>query len=143
LSRISGVPEKELEIESSDAPSETAYNEERRGAKNWPLIIGVSTVAVQAAVLADLDPVVRAPLVLWFCLFCTGMAWVRLLNIPGPLAEAVAAVALSIALSGLVSGATLYAGHWSPKGAMIILEAITFVGAALGLYLASRRPDRQ
>jgi hypothetical protein len=99
----------------------------------------MSAVAVEAARLANVDPVVRGPLVLWFCLVCTGMAWVRLLRIPDPLAEGVAAVAMSIALSGLVSGLTLYGGHWSPSGAMIALEVITLVGVVLDLYRARKQ----
>ena len=78
------------------------------GARRWdqiwaetrPWLIVVSTVAVELAWLVQADPVVRGPLVLWFSLGCTGMAWVRLLRIGEPLAEAVAAIALSVALSG-------------------------------------------
>jgi heme/copper-type cytochrome/quinol oxidase subunit 4 len=142
LSRISVFPEKEQEINSPDTHSEAVHGATQRKTENWALIIILSAVAVEVARLANVDPVVRGPLVLWFCLVCTGMAWVRLLNIPDPLAEGVAAVALSVALSGLVSGATLYAGHWSPSGAMIALEVLTLVGVVLGRYLAGRHTAR-
>ena len=91
----------------------------------------VSTVAVELAWLVQADPVVRGPLVLWFSLVCTGMAWVRLLRIGEPLAEAVAAIALSVALSGLTAAAFLFAGHWSPSWTLIVLEAITLAGVIL------------
>jgi hypothetical protein len=100
-------------------------------AENWPWIIVVSTVAVELAWLVQADPVVRGPLVLWFSLVCTGMAWVRLLRIGEPLAEAVAAIALSVALSGLTAAAFLFAGHWSPGWTLIVLEAITLAGVIL------------
>ncbi len=101
----------------------------------WPLIIIVSTVAVPITSLVNADPVVRAPLVLWFSLVCPGMAWVRLLHLGAPLVEAVTAVALSVALSGLTAAAFLYAGHWSPSWIMVALIAITVLGIALDIPL--------
>ena len=82
--------------------------------------------------MLQLAPVVRGPLVLWFSLVCTGMAWVRLLRIADPLAEIVTAIALSIALSGLTAAALLYAGHWSPSWTMVALETNTLAGVILG-----------
>jgi hypothetical protein len=105
-------------------------------AENWPRIIVVSTIAVEIASLVNVDPLVRGPLVLWFSLFCTGMAWVHLLRIREPLAEAVTAIALSVALSGLTAAAFLYAGLWSPSWTMVVLEAITLVGVMLSRVLA-------
>jgi hypothetical protein len=96
--------------------------------ENWPLILGVSTVAAEICTLAPVTPLVRGPIVLWFCLVCTGMAWVRILRVGDVAAEIVAALALSVALSGLTSAAFLYAGHWSPSGTMVALEAITVFG---------------
>ncbi len=101
-------------------------------AENWPGIIVASTLAVEIASILQLDPIVRGPLVLWYSLVCTGMAWVRLLRIPDPLAEAVTAVSLSVAMSGLIAAAFLYAGHWSPSWTMVALEAITLAGVILG-----------
>jgi hypothetical protein len=87
---------------------------------------------VEIATLVKLDPPIRGPLVLWFSLVCTGMAWVRLLRLDDALAEVVTAVALSVALSGLTAAAFLYAGHWSPEWSLIVLEAITLAGVLLG-----------
>jgi hypothetical protein len=100
-------------------------------AENWPLILAVSTVAAEICTVVPVTPFVRGPVVLWFALVCSGMAWVRVLRLADPLAEAVAATALSVALSGLVSAAFLYSGHWSPSGTMLTLEAITLAGVIL------------
>jgi hypothetical protein len=101
------------------------------------MIIIVSTIAVEATSLVSVEPAIRGPLVLWFCLVCTGMAWVRLLRIGDPVAEAVAAIALSIALSGIGAALFLYAGHWSPGWTLVALEAITLTAVALGRRLPS------
>lgn len=111
---------------------------DRIRAENWPGIIIASTLAVEIASMLHLDPIVRGPLVLWYALVCTGMAWVRLLRIPDPLAEAVTAISLSVALSGLTAAAFLYAGHWSPSWTMVALEAMTLVGVILGSRRAGR-----
>ena len=97
-------------------------------ADNWPWIIAVSTVAVAICTLVQADPVIRGPIVLWFSLVCTGMAWVRVIRISDPSAEAAAAVALSVALSGLAAAAFLYLGHWSPSWTLVVLQAITLAG---------------
>jgi hypothetical protein len=123
------------ETAPSDQPLTGARDWDRIRAENWPWVIAVSTVGVEIASLVQIDPLVRAPLVLWFCLVCTGLAWVRLLRIADPLPEAVASVALSVALSGLVAGAFLYAGRWSPSGTMLALEAMTLAAVVLDLRI--------
>jgi hypothetical protein len=115
----------------AEPDQEGARRWEQAWGDNWPWIIVVSTVAVEVAWLVQADPLVRGPLVLWFSLVCTGMAWVRLLRIGEPLAEVVAAIALSVALSGITAAAFLFAGHWSPGWTMIVLEAITLAGVIL------------
>jgi hypothetical protein len=96
------------------------------------LIITISIVAVQICTIVQAIPVaVRAPVVLWFSLLCSGMAWVRLLRIRDELAEAVAAIALSVALSGITAAVFLYAGHWSPSWTMVVLEAMALTAVIL------------
>jgi len=116
---------------SAEPHLESAQRWDRTWADAWPAIILASSVAVAIASLVEANPVVRAPLVLWFSLVCPGLAWVRLLHLGEPLVEAVAAIALSVALSGLTAGAFLYAGHWSPSWIMVALIAITVVGVAV------------
>ncbi len=119
------------ELTSPDAEIEGARSWDQLRAEIWPGIIIASILAVEIASLVKLDPLVRGPLVLWFSLVCTGMAWVRLLRIRDQVAEAVAAIALSVALSGLTAAAFLYAGRWSPDWTMVALQAITLVGVIL------------
>ncbi len=128
---VRSLSETGPEPASAEPDLESARRWDQIWAENWPWIIVVSTVAVELAWLVQADPVVRGPLVLWFSLVCTGMAWVRLLRIGEPLAEAVAAIALSVALSGLTAAAFLFAGHWSPGWTLIVLEAITLAGVIL------------
>jgi hypothetical protein len=104
----------------------------------WPRLILGSIVAVAIATLVPLPPVVRSSVVVWFCLFCTGMAWVRLLRLRSRLAEVVAALALSFAISGLVAAAFLYAGRWSPAGTMTTLQCLTACAVLVDLTLQQR-----
>jgi len=104
----------------------------------WAWILLSSTLAVELATLFDAPALVRGPLVLWFCLFCTGMAWVRLLRLEDRLAAAVAAVALSVAMSGLTATALLYSGHASANLTMLTLEAFTMIGVFLDVTLGRR-----
>jgi hypothetical protein len=107
-----------------------------RGRWLWPAIIGLSAVAVGLATLAGVQGPVRAGLALWFLLICPGLALVRLLRLDDTVFELTLGVALSLALDTLVAGGLLYAGAWSPAGALAVLIAISVAGALLQLALA-------
>lgn len=115
---------------SASAPPIALGTWDRIRGEAWPWLIVGSMIAVQVATLVRLDPRLRAPLVLWFCLLCTGMAWARLLRL-AVLPEMIIAISLSIALSGLASALFLYTGHWSPSGTMLVLQATTLAGIVL------------
>ena len=109
-------------------------------------VVLASTVAVIIVSVVGVPEAVRAPITVWFIAFCPGMAVVRLLGIDDAIAELMLAFALSFALAGLVPGAFLYLGAWSPGGTLAVLVAITVAGLALGPVPAtswqSRRGDR-
>lgn len=116
------------EPEPAASKSARPFRLDQIRANGWPSIIAVSTVAVAICTLVQADPLIRGPVVLWFSLVCTGMAWVRVIRITDPLAEAAAAIALSVALSGLAAAAFLYSGHWSPNWTLVVLQAVALAG---------------
>ena len=99
--------------------------------RHWPVILAVSAVAVQLLFTIESPSPLRVALVLWFLLFCPGMAVVRLLELEDVLARWVLALGLSLGLNGIVSGIALYAGLWSVEGMLSVLAGITLVGAGL------------
>jgi uncharacterized membrane protein len=127
-----------IEKRSPADPADSSGLEWRRA---WPAVILISTVAAGVASLLSLPPAVRAPLVLWFAAMCPGLALVRLLHFDDRLIEVVLAVALSIAVDGIVAAAFLYSGHWSPPAIMASLIAITI--CALGLEWILSSPGRR
>jgi uncharacterized membrane protein len=82
---------------------------------------------------------VRAVIVLWFLLFCPGMAFVQLLQMDKVLDEIVLAVALSLALDLLVAMALLYAGLWYPNLILMIMVVLSQVGVLCRVLLWTHR----
>ena len=102
-----------------------------RSALAWTIVSNAWAAAAALVVVLDADPLYRAPVLLTFVLVCPGLAIVRLLDIPDMLAQLSLAVGLSLALAVLVPAILLYAGAWSPLGALIILIAITELAGIL------------
>jgi hypothetical protein len=97
----------------------------------WPAsAVGWSTAA-GLAVFLSATPSVRAPIIVAFLLVCPGLALTRLLRLGDLAVELTLAVALSIALDGLVAGSLLYAGEWSPRIGFTVLLAVAVVAAAI------------
>jgi uncharacterized membrane protein len=101
----------------------------------WPLIIVISAVGLGFAVIADVGSPVRPALSFWFLFVCPGMAYVRLLQLNELWLELTLAVSLSIALNVAVSLLMLYTNMWTPRGALVILIALSIVGAVLQLIV--------
>ena len=101
----------------------------------WPLVMVASALALALVMLLGADGAVRGVLALWFFLTCPGMAVVGLLDIEDPLAEALLAIALSIAVGMLVALAMVLAHAWSPDAATGVLATFTVVAA----YVQVRR----
>lgn len=96
-----------------------------------PVILVISATLVVVLTLGDISTPLRAPAAFWFLLVGPGMAFVPFLRLREWLAEALLAIALSIALDALVAGTMLYAGIWSPTLALVVLVEVTFAGAVL------------
>lgn len=105
----------------------------------WPVASAGLAVAVLAVVIADLDSAVRPALVLPFVLLAPGMAVIRPLRIPDPAAVLMFAVALSLALAGLVAGTMVYTGTWSPVGGLVGLTLFTLAANVADVVVSIRR----
>lgn len=101
----------------------------------WPLLILLSILSVAIVTFVLPRPATTLTyttlITVWFVLICPGMAFVRLLGLTHWLEEWVLAVALSLALSTLVPEVMLYTRLWSPNLSLLVLMALSAVGAGL------------
>jgi heme A synthase len=81
----------------------------------WPAAIAALGLALIALMRTDAYPALRLPAAIGFLLVCPGMALVRLLRIHSPLLEWMLALAVSIALDGLVGSIFIYSETWAPE----------------------------
>jgi len=118
-----------------------------RSAFVWPAAIALSSGAILGLFLSGFGGPLQLAVALWFLFVCPGMALVRLLHLDQPLAEWMAAVALSIALGGIIASVLVYTQNWSPPMALESLVAIAIVGAVAdalsSAFSGSRRPSRR
>jgi uncharacterized membrane protein len=110
-----------------------------RASQLWPVASAGLALAVLAVVVAELDSPLRPALVLPFLLLAPGMAVVRLLRIPDSAAVLMLAVALSLALAGLVAGTMVYTGTWSPVGGFVGLTLFTLAGNVADVVMFVRK----
>ena len=96
------------------------------------LLIALAAAAV-ALQWADWVVPVRAAVVLTFVVIGPGWAILRLWNLAGGWVGAGLVIAFSLSLAMIVSGATVYAGIWSPLGALCGLAAVTILAAGISL----------
>ena len=97
------------------------------------MIISFAALGAALAVALDWPVPVRPVLVIGFVAICPGMSLVRLLQLDSVLIELALAVAVSLALAGLLASALVYAGLWSPNVVLELLVVIAVSGLALGL----------
>lgn len=105
----------------------------------WPIVIGVSALGIGMLAGFDSDSPVRPVLSLWFLLVCTGMSFVRLLGIKDFVVELVLAIALSIAMSTIVSEILVLSEQWMPIRGLYILIGLSLVGVMLQVVVPFRR----
>ena len=115
----------------------------RDRASAQPLLLPVATIVYAAAVsllvFLQAPPSYRAAPVLLFVVLVPGIAVVRLLRIPGVLVQLTLGLAVSLALAVLVPSLMVYAGWWSPRGALVVLVAIAALASAAALVRELRR----
>lgn len=105
----------------------------------WSALIVLSTAAVDAVILCDAPAPVRPAVVLWFILFCPGMAFVQLLGLDDVFNEVILAVGLSVAIALFVAICVLYAGLWSPNLILMILVVLCQAGVLCQILLWNNR----
>ena len=97
----------------------------------WPPIISLSALAAALAVVLDWPAPLRPALTTWFVVIGPGMALIRPLRLGSILAETMLAIALSLALAGIVATALVYAGAWSPEVVLSVLIVVAIAGLAV------------
>jgi hypothetical protein len=105
----------------------------------WIILAGASSTALLA--VTDASGPLRALITVGFLVVCPGMSLTRLIDLRDALAEMAVAIAMSVALTGLVGGTLLYFGLWSPGAGSAILIAIALGGLAANT-LRERRDVR-
>jgi uncharacterized membrane protein len=104
----------------------------------WPYAISILAATSAVLVVLDLPIPPRAILVLAFATVCPGMALIRLLRLDEPLAEFLLAIVVSLALSGVVATATVYAGAWDAQVVLLALVELTLVAVLADLLRSDR-----
>src|SRR5664280_2481030 len=97
----------------------------------WIILAGAGSTALMAVLALSGPP--RALVTLAFMSVCPGMSLARLIDLGDALAEVTLAIAMSVALAGLVGGTLLYFGLWSPGTGSALLVAIAVGGVAADL----------
>jgi hypothetical protein len=97
----------------------------------WPSIIMLSILATGLVSFVVTDITVRPLIVLWFLFICPGMALVWFLRPEEPVVKWTLAIALSLAIDGIVAGILMYTGQWSLTGTLAILMGISLGGVLM------------
>lgn len=107
----------------------------------WFLRLLAGTAIVAAVVLTHLYSPLRALVVVPFLLVFPGLAWVRLLRLADKITMLMLAIALSVVIDTVVSGALVYAGARSPNTALAIVIALTLCGGVVEVIIRGLRHD--
>lgn len=99
----------------------------------WPAVILLSAVLTALFFVLDIASPLRLVTTFWFLLVCPGMAFVRLQRFDESHYEWTLAIALSIAVDGIVACLLLYLHLWSVELGLSILIVLSLLGAYLQL----------
>jgi hypothetical protein len=113
--------------------------------RSWapPVIVASSGLAMLEGVLGHGPSSLRTLAVVWFLVFCPGMAMVGLLRLRDGWLEIALVPALSLSVDVAVGAVLSYTGLWSPAAGILILVALS-VGCAVAQDAAGlRRPRRR
>jgi hypothetical protein len=108
----------------------------------WPLVIIASAGGALLATIYNIGVPMQPAIVFWFMLVCPGMACVRLLEIQERSAELTLAVALSLALDGIVSETMVLARLWSPTWGLAVLAGVSVAGAVRQMRTVTGRAGK-
>lgn len=108
----------------------------RKVDRPWPFILFLSAGAAGVVAYALPGTLFSFVVIIWFLLVCPGMMVVRYLDLKDPTAEWTLAIALSLAIDGIVASIALYVGVWSPPGILGALMAMCILGAGADILLS-------
>jgi hypothetical protein len=108
---------------------------------SWAIIIIVSVAGTGVLVFGDIIPPLRTLAVFWFLLVCPGMAYVPLLPVKDALTQWTLAIGLSLGTGAAVATSMLYLGYWTFHGILLVLMAISIIGAVLQIKSAIAAKD--
>ena len=111
-----------------------------RSRSRWPEVILFSALVTSLFFFLGLASPFRLITSLWFLLVCPGMAFVKLLRFDQAYYEWTLAIALSIALDGLVACLLLYTGLWSIRWGLMTVTMISLMGAFLQIIKSLPEP---
>jgi hypothetical protein len=94
-------------------------------------VIVASCAAVVLSTALGAPQPARTTITFWFFLSCPGLALVGMIGIRDRLAEAMLAIALSVALDTAVALVMVLARVWSPDAGLAVLIGISLLGSAL------------
>lgn len=99
--------------------------------RRWtpPLILLLCALALLERAVAHGASPVRTVLIVCFLALAPGLAVIGLLRLSDPWLTAALVPALSLSIDAIVGGILSYAGLWSPAAAIIIIVAISVLGA--------------
>jgi hypothetical protein len=107
-----------------------------------PVVLLVSTAAAVGGLATHGASPARTLLVVCFLAIAPGLALVGLLRLSDPWLGAALVPALSLSIDAIVGGVLSYAGLWSPAAALLILVALSVIGAVGQDLLPRARPAR-
>src|SRR3954451_7845689 len=107
--------------------------------RTWgaPVVLLFSTAVMLAGTVTHGVSPARTLLVVCFLAIAPGLALVGLLRLCDPWLQGALVPALSLSLDAIVGGVLSYTGLWSPAAAVLILVALSVIGA-LGQGLGPR-----
>lgn len=113
------------------------------GRRVWkPAVVAFSAAALSVAVASGIDSTLRTVLALWFLGACPGLAFIGLLRLRDPWMEASLTLALSFSIDVLISAAVAYGMGWSADLALLLIVAVSLIGAGLQITLPPAVPAR-
>lgn len=104
----------------------------------WSAGLALVAVIAAAVVIFDAPSPVRPLAVLIFLGFGPGLSIIGLLGISDLTQKLVMGMGVSLAMATIVAGLSIYTGLWSPLGILLVLTAMTLVGAGLQIWTVAK-----
>ncbi len=104
----------------------------------WPVLILLSAGIAGILAWSNSDSFLRSGVLFLFILIIPGMALTRLFHLGDMLTELMVAIALSLAISVLLTEYMVFMHQWAPNNALLVLVGISLVGAGLQFGMAMR-----